>query len=119
MLVEKKTHFMQAESDYRHRIDQLEAELQKTAAEAKQLIEAESKQKLRNKILTDELSRVQGESKRSGFMVKFLLSVLLLLCVAVGVAYYFGVDLNSQATVLMEEAAPQINELIDSIKKSD
>ncbi len=115
ILAERKSQFVQAESNYKQRIDQLGTELNQAATEAKQISEQASKQALRNEVLSKELSMVEGENKRSGVMVILLSFVLLLLIAGIGVAYYMGIDLHDKATVLMETAAPQLNELIDAI----
>ncbi len=115
ILAERKSQFLQAESNYKQRIDRLGTELNQTATEVKQITEQASKQALRNDVLSKELSIVKGENKRSGVMVILLSFVLLLLVAGIGAAYYMGIDLHDKATVLMETAAPQLNELIDAI----
>ncbi len=119
ILVEKKSQFVENEAGYQELIEQLSTNLNKVTAESKQLTAENSKEKLRNKILIEELSRLQHENMRSGTKVKFLLIVLLFLVAIVGASYYLGIDLRGQTTVLIEEAAPQINELIDSIPSLD
>ncbi len=118
ILVEKKSQFVENEAGYQELIEQLSTNLNKVTAESKQLTADNSKEKLRNKILIEELSRLQDENMRSGTKVKFLLFVLLFLVAIVGASYYLGIDLHDQTTVLIEEVVPQINELIDSIPQS-
>ena len=112
---EKSSQFLQTEANYKQRIDQLETELSQAVEEAKQVADQVSKQELRNQVLSEELSVLQGENKRSGLMVKWLLFVLVSLIVGIGVAYYMGIDLQDKTTMLMQGAAPQLNELIGSI----
>ncbi len=114
-LAERKSQFFQAESSYKQQIDQLGTELNQAATEVKQISEQASKQALRNEVLSKELSILRGENKRSSVMVRLLAFVLLLLVIGIGLAYYMDIDLHDKATVLMEQAAPQFNTLIDSI----
>jgi len=114
-LEEKKSQFLQAESSYKQRLDQLETELDQAATEARQISEQAAQQALRNQVLSEELSILQGENKRSGVMLKSLAFILLLLVAGLGVAFDLGIDLHDKTAVLMEQAAPQLNGLIDAI----
>ncbi len=118
MLAEKQTRFSQLESEYQQQIDQLGAELTTAVTETQQLSEQLSKQELRNEVIRKELSMLQQENKRSGLLVKALLFVLVLLVAGIGAAYYMGIDLHDQASVLMEKTAPRFNQLLDAIPGS-
>jgi len=115
--VEEKSQFFQAESSYKQQIDQLESELNQAVTDAKQISELASRQTLQNQALSEELSILRGENKRSGLMVKSLSFVLLMLIVSVGTAYYMGIDLHNEASVLMEQAATHVNKLFDVISE--
>ena len=112
---EKESQLLQAESNFKQRINLLEAELTQAVAETRQISEQSSKQTLQNHVLSEELSMLKGDNKRSGVMVKSLSFVLLLLIASVGAAYYMEIDLHRKASVLMEQAVPQVNKLLGEI----
>ena len=115
VLIEKESHFSQIESSYQQQIALLEKELQQSAAEAKKISEQTSRHVLQNQVLSEELSILQGENKHIGTMVKSLSFVLLMLVVSVGAAYYMGIDLHENTSLLMEQAAPKFNKLFDVV----
>jgi CRP-like cAMP-binding protein/predicted nucleic acid-binding Zn-ribbon protein len=114
-LAENRSRFTEAENDYRERIDKLARELNEANKEIKALSDESSKEKLRNQVLSEELEHLNDANKRSGFMVKFLLVLILLAGIGAGVAYYMGIDLQGQTSVAIEKAAPQIKKLVDSV----
>ncbi len=114
-LAKKESDFSQLESSYKQRVERLEIELGQAATESDKVSEQAAKQVLQNQVLSERLSMLQGDNKRSGLMVKSLLFVLLLLVASIGAAYYMKIDIHGQASILMEQAAPQVNKLFDGI----
>ena len=107
-LTETKERFVQAESGYQQKIDELGAEVRRTATEAKQLAGEVSRQKLRNQVIIEEMSKLQVGKTRSGVMFKFLFFVFSLLAAGGGAAHFMGMDVYAEASVLIETVVSKL-----------
>ena len=114
-LVETKLQFKQTESGYQQQIEELNDAMSRLTAESKQLSEEASRQKLRNNVIIEEMSKLQGEKTHGSIMIKSMLFVFLLLVAVAGGAGLAGIDVYAEANVLMENLISKFEWLVGPV----